>query len=203
MSALATVSKSKGEIDRLIERHRLNRWVSLAPDKVAFAYAWVESFSHITAAREIGRAGTGMKYLRDAETRAFIVHLKEAYEDRRIITEGFVADLLLGMLPKLSGEEEINYIDRGIEGRGKRFDGPSLMRAADLAAKLAGVATKKELSVSGGPALNIKINLGGPANDSSSAPPEKVIEGEKEAEEALTAPYPWPVADPSDESLDD
>lgn len=160
---------SKDELNSKIKKLRDNRWADLCPIKSAFAYAWIETFNHVEAARAINKPGSGLRFLRDPLVRAFIADLKSAYEDRRIITEGFVADQLLNVMPKLTGEEPISIVDRGEEFEAHRFDGPTFIRSLELAGKLAGVIEKKELTVSGAPVMNMNITITG------DKPQEKII----------------------------
>ena len=110
------------DIDSVIEVHRSENWANLSPDRRAFAIAYVETMSHVEAARRVGKPGQGLRYMRDPQTAALIADLQAETFKYNVVTEAFVQQQLIALLPKLMGEEPIALVDKdGVTYEGCKF----------------------------------------------------------------------------------
>ncbi len=111
-----------GETSRVIERNRGEKWECLEPHKRMFAIEYMRTMSHVMAAKNIGRAGDGLRYLRDPLVLALISDLQEEYHQTNIITEYWIQAKLMELLPRVMGEEEIPIVlANGLEMTAKKF----------------------------------------------------------------------------------
>ena len=118
-----------GETERVIKRMREEKWKDVKPDHMAFALSYLDSMSHVKAARDIGRPGKGLSYIRNPYVLAFIRDLQEDRFANDMVTEGWLRQKYLELLPKLMGEEESEHItSTGLQFSAKRFF-PSETRA--------------------------------------------------------------------------
>jgi hypothetical protein len=118
------------EIAVIVERHADEGWKNLRPDFRAFAHAYLESYSHVKAAQVIGKPGLGLRYMRDPVVAAYIVWLQDKYQADNLISENFVAQKLLEIIPKLAGEEDVEIVGRNGEVMtAKKFHAAELIAA--------------------------------------------------------------------------
>lgn len=158
--------KDVEEVANQIQRHRETNWKDLDIDLKAFSYAYLESYNHRRAAEKIGvNPDKGISYIRNPIVTAFINHLQDQMGMSNIITEDFVRQQWLQLLPKLAGEEEIPILDKdGIQGTAKVFHAGALVSALKELSR----STKfyeNGSGFSGG--VNISLNLGSVMSEGS------------------------------------
>jgi phage terminase small subunit len=116
------VSADGEELARQIDKAREDGWIDLEPDKRAFAYAYIDTYSHVDAARVIGRAGQGLRYMRDPFVLALIRDLQQVVFEDHLIVDAYVKQKWMEVMPKLLGDEDIPMVDRdGNTVHGKKF----------------------------------------------------------------------------------
>ena len=99
------------DLEHLIARNRESGWVDLSEREKAFAVEYTTNgFKHKAAAESVGLSD-GLRQLRKPLVGAFIAFLQESSLNAKMITQSFVEQKYLELLPKLMGEEEIPMVD--------------------------------------------------------------------------------------------
>lgn len=99
------------ELRALIDRNKNNGWQDLDPRERAFALEYLVHYSHRKAAEKAGySASAGISLIRRPLVAAFIRDLQDHQSVTNIVTEDFVRNLWLTLLPKLMGEEEVPMV---------------------------------------------------------------------------------------------
>lgn len=161
-------------IKEMISEMRESNWASLSADRRAFAMAYLRSYSHVQAARDIGRPGKGLVYMRDPQTSAFISDLQEQFEAINLVTDQWVRNKWIEVLPKLMGEEEIMAVTpHGEEVAIKKFHSSETVAALrELGKSTKFYAEGSGNSGEGG--VNVTINLGSMVSE----PPVVEVKGD-------------------------
>jgi hypothetical protein len=147
-----------GELDRVITRLRETNWDDLAPDKKAFAMAYVQSLSHTEAAMAINKAGRGLKYLRDPLVRALISDVQEEYAKISLINKSMVEAKMLETLEKLEGKVDIPMVTgQGLPIIEKKFHPGETVNLLKEMGRVSGIVPKDHGAEGG---VNIQINMG-------------------------------------------
>lgn len=173
-----------------------NGFSDLAERDKAFAVEYLANgFNHGAAAESVGLNRTsGLRKLRDPSIGAFIEYLQSQHLTGRLITQKFVEQQYLEILPKLKGEEDIDVVDHkeGSSFRAKKFHSAELVSVLRDLGKGSGYIAP-EIGPGGSP-VNIQINLGDIAGDDSFRPEvghnsvTVQLEGEAAPEELHTVP---------------
>jgi hypothetical protein len=126
------------DVVNLVNRVKSGGWVDMPPENRAFAIAFAETSSYVKAAKAIGQSNSwGHKRMSDPLVLALIADLQMNLASINIITEAFVRQKWVEILPMLMGEIEVPLISSsGVPVEAKRF------HASDT------VAVLKELSKS-------------------------------------------------------
>lgn len=147
-----------GELERIIDRLRATGWEDMSPDKRAFAIAYSHCGSHIEAARDIGRDGQGLRYLRDPLVRALISDMQLEIAKVSIINRSLVEQKMLETLEKLEGREAVPMVTgQGIPIEERKFHSGEVVNLLKEMGRYAGMSPEKNESGGG---IKININLG-------------------------------------------
>lgn len=147
-----------GELERTIERLRDDGWNDLDPLKRAFAISYSYCNSHVEAAREIGKAGQGLKFLRDPFVRALIADMQAELAKISIINRSFVEQKMLETLEKLEGNVPVPMVTMsGDSYEEHKFHSGEVVTLLRDMGKIAQIVPKDDGPVGG---VNIQINLG-------------------------------------------
>ena len=111
------------EIKKVIERMRSTGWADMPVEHRAFVLAYSETYSHIKAAEKLNRSGSwGLKMIRDPLVLAMIQDVQDSYMELNILSENFIRQKWIELLPKLMGEEKVDIIlANGAQMSGKKF----------------------------------------------------------------------------------
>lgn len=111
------------EARELIDRNRKQGWPDLDLGERAFALEYITDYNHRRAARETGWSPDhGLKLIRRPLVVAFIKDLQDKQSISNIVTEDFVRNMWLSILPKLMGDEEVPMVTaQGEQFRANKF----------------------------------------------------------------------------------
>lgn len=116
------------DLQAQVEELRANDWADLPAKMRNFAYLYIQSYCHLTAAEEAGYdRSSGMRLLRDPRIAALIQDLQRAYGERNFINRDFVNLQWMKLLPKVMGEEEVML---GLHKDGWQMEGYEFNAAA-------------------------------------------------------------------------
>lgn len=141
-----------------IESMRRSGWHALPPDKRAFAIAYASCNSHVEAAREIGKAGQGLKYINDPLVRALIADIHEEHAKISIINKHLVEMKMLETLEKLEGREAVPMVTgQGIPILERKFHPGETVSLIREMGKVAGIVPEKDERRDKGVVININM----------------------------------------------
>lgn len=110
------VPSLSGKLDNckeLIAHNRENSWPDLDPKRKAFAYYYIEDYSHRKAAEKAGfHPNTGASLLREPLLMAFINEMQSTLAERSIVNRDFVNVQWMKLLPKVMGDEEVAMVTK-------------------------------------------------------------------------------------------
>jgi hypothetical protein len=150
------------DLPSLIEEERARGWTGIAEKDKAFAFEYITNgFNHREAAVSIGMApGSGISKLRHPLVGAFIQYLQEQSNKAKFITQQFVEQQYLEILPKLKGEEEVDIVDikEGTSFKAKKFHSAELVSTLRDLGKSSGYIAPD--TGPKGSMVNVQINMG-------------------------------------------
>lgn len=170
------------EVKSVIETLRSKNWAGLAPDSRAFAVAYLKSYSHIQAARDIGKPGRGLDYIRDPLVSAFIQDLQQDFDEYNFITANWVRQKWVELIPKLMGEEAVPVItSHGEEVKAHKFhSSESIAALRELSKSTKFYADGSAPPGAGG--VQVVINMGNMLSGADTSTEGFVIEGDPDVE---------------------
>jgi len=149
-------------LDTLISNNAEAGWPDLDERDRAFAVEYITNgFSHNDAAEAVGLSRkSGLKKLREPLIGAFIRHLQASTANAKIITQQFVEQKYLEVLPKLMGEEDVPLFDHkeGISISAKKFHSAETVSVLRDLGKAAGYVAPEGPK---GGNVHVTIDLGG------------------------------------------
>jgi len=161
----------------LILRNRESGWPDVGERDRAFAVEYITNgYKHGDAAEAVGLVrSSGTRKLREPLVSAFIRFMQETRQNSKLITQHFVEQKYLEVLPKLMGEEEVDVYDakEGVSVRVKKFHSAETVSVLRDLGKAAGYIADDGPR---GAAVNVQINMGGFTGEE----PTIVIEHEDE-----------------------
>ena len=128
----------------------------------AFAVEYITNgYNHRDAAKSVGlKPNTGLAKIRQPLVKAFIAHLQKSSHNAKIITQTFVEQKYLEILPKLMGEEDVPIYDHkeGVTVDARKFHSAEVVSVLRDLGKAAGYVAPEGPK---GGNVNVTIDLGG------------------------------------------